>query len=73
MKGNEFNTQIDGMSWPSNSAEISNIEYKLRHSSVTNGEKMVAAQIISCYVALIKKNTKERNKIASLLKHVIGP
>ena len=59
---------FNGMCWPIPSRGMEELEWKLRYSSITEGEKMVVASFLSAYRELINLPQKKRNEIIKELR-----
>jgi len=61
-------TLFDGMCWPTPNAATSELEWKLRYSTVTREEQLIIASVIQSYKALVFSTQKKRNYVCSVLK-----
>lgn len=59
---------FNGMCWPIPSEDMGELEWRLRYSSITEGEKMVVASVLSAYRELINLPQKKRNEIIKELR-----
>lgn len=59
---------FNGMCWPIPSEDMGGLEWRLRYSSITEGEKMVVASVLSAYRELINLPQKKRNEIIKELR-----
>lgn len=68
----EYIALSNGTTWPAPGGDLS---WRLRHApkQVTEQELMMAAYIIECYEALIRKTQKDRNSVIEAIKDVETP
>lgn len=59
----KYYKHFNGMCWPIPSEDMGDLEWKLRYSAITEGEKMVVASVLSAYRELINLPQKKRNEI----------
>lgn len=63
---------FNGMCWPVASEEMGELEWRLRYSSITEGEKMVVASVMSAYRELLSLPQNKRNEIIKELRNKHG-
>lgn len=61
---------FNGMCWPIPSSDMDGLNWKLRYSSLTEGELLVVASILSAYAELVTLPQKKRNDIIKQLRNV---
>jgi len=67
----KYYASFDDMCWPIPCNELSGLEWRLRYSTPTKSDLLVAASVVSAYQGLIEKPGKFRDQVIKKIKKVI--
>jgi hypothetical protein len=62
---------FDDMCWPIPSNELDGLEWRLRYSSPTKSDLLVAASVISAYRDLVGKPRRLREKVVKNIRRAV--
>lgn len=65
-----YSVRFDGMTWPLAGGAIGDLEWRLRYGVASRNDLLVAASVLSAYMALVNRTERDRRLIIRALRAV---